>query len=483
MNRFLPYLFLAALFLSVAASDVVDLTSDNFQSTIEKNSYVLVSYTAPWCGHCKNLKPEFAKAATELKEKKIVLGNIDCTVEKDLCAQYQVQGYPTIKWFSKGQAQDYEAGRSKEDIVDFAVKFSGPAVTTLVDIDSVVEFSKEGNLVTVAFVAEDDSSSMALVQELGEEMRSTMRFGVFHGVMEGVESTPSLSLYRSFEEEPVAYTGEFTKTAIEEFFQLESFSLIDEISPQNYRQYLSRQLPLVWIFTPSGAVDEIVNVFKQAAVSVKGKLSLVHLDGENYKRHAENFGLDTSKFPAVAVDDFVNSKKYLYPQDEEVTVDAVSKFLTDVLEGSVSPHVKSEPLPEKNDEPVFVIVALSYNEIVMDTSKDVLVEYYAPWCGHCQQLEPKYNELGEMFKDHDTVVIAKVDATANDVPADIQGFPTIKFFPANAKETPITFEDARTTSDLAKFVLTHSSTLTFEQKAALEPEDTEGDEDDEKDEL
>ena len=50
------------------------------------------------------------------------------------------------------------------------------------------------------------------------------------------------------------------------------------------------------------------------------------------------------------------------------------------------------------------------------------------------------------------VTIAKVDATANDVPDEIQGFPTIKLFPAGGKEEPITYSGSRTIEDLAEFV-------------------------------
>jgi protein disulfide-isomerase A1 len=71
-------------------------------------------------------------------------------------------------------------------------------------------------------------------------------------------------------------------------------------------------------------------------------------------------------------------------------------------------------------------------------------------------LAPKYEELAKLYADNpdfaSKVTIAKVDATANDVPQSIQGFPTIKLFPAGSKDSPIEYSGSRTIEDLAEFI-------------------------------
>ncbi|VDK85333.1 unnamed protein product, partial [Cylicostephanus goldi] len=74
--------------------------------------------------------------------------------------------------------------------------------------------------------------------------------------------------------------------------------------------------------------------------------------------------------------------------------------------------------------------------IVNDESKDVLIEFYAPWCGHCKAFEPKYKELAaKLKKTEPNLVIAKMDAIANDAPSpySVEGFPTIYFAPSSKK--------------------------------------------------
>jgi protein disulfide-isomerase A1 len=95
----------------------------------------------------------------------------------------------------------------------------------------------------------------------------------------------------------------------------------------------------------------------------------------------------------------------------------------------------------------------------MDPTKDVLVEFYAPWCGHCKSLAPIYEELAQSLKHNTNLVIAKMDSTANEVESvSIQGFPTIKFWPANNKSAPLDFNGDRTVEGFTKFLAENGAT-------------------------
>ena len=108
------------------------------------------------------------------------------------------------------------------------------------------------------------------------------------------------------------------------------------------------------------------------------------INAKDFGQHAGNLNLEADKFPAFAIQDVVKNGKYPFDQSKKLTEKAIGAFVQDFVDGKVKPSVKSEPIPEKQEGPVTVIVAHNFQEVVIDNDKDVLVEFYAPWCGHCK---------------------------------------------------------------------------------------------------
>jgi len=186
------------------------------------------------------------------------------------------------------------------------------------------------------------------------------------------------------------------------------------------------------------------------------------------KRLGDYIGVTEADTPCVRIINPTKDGAVLkYEMTGEVTNESLVRFYNDYAAGKLSPAFKSEPVPESQNEPVYVLVGKSFADVVMDSTKDVLVEFYAPWCGHCKSLAPIYDELATKLKNNSNIVVAKMDATANEAEGvNVQGFPTIKFYPATDK-TPVDYSGDRTVDGFVKF-LKEKGTVAWVDEAASE---------------
>lgn len=119
-----PLLVLAASSSALfpSSSDVVELTPANFDRLVtQSDSLWIVEFYAPWCGHCKNLVPEYSAAAKALKGV-VKVGAVDADAHKALGGQFDVRGFPTIKMFGidKNKPSDFVGDRTVKGFVDAA---------------------------------------------------------------------------------------------------------------------------------------------------------------------------------------------------------------------------------------------------------------------------------------------------------------------------------------------------------------------------
>ncbi|KAH9909024.1 protein disulfide isomerase [Xylariomycetidae sp. FL2044] len=442
-----------------AASDVTQLKKDTFEDFIKGNDLVLAEFFAPWCGHCKALAPEYEEAATTLKEKDIKLVKVDCTEESELCQSYGVEGYPTLKIFrGLENITPYAGQRKAVAITSYMVKQSLPAVSILTS-ETIEDFKTQDKVVLVAYIDASDKSANETYTKVAEKFRDNYLFGATNDAAlakaEGV-TAPAVVLYKQFDEGKATYTEKFDEEAIEKFAKVASTPLIGEVGPETYSDYMSAGIPLAYIFSETAEErKELGDLLKPVAEKFRGKVNFATIDAKAFGAHANNLNLPTDKFPSFAIQETVKNQKFPFDSEKEITLDAITSFVEDFDAGKIEPSLKSEAVPETQEGPVTVVVGKTYENIVLDDSKDVLIEFYAPWCGHCKALAPKYDTLASLYADSefkDKVVIAKVDATANDVPDEIQGFPTIKLYPAGGKSEPVSYSGSRTVEDLIKFV-------------------------------
>ncbi|KAD6795526.1 hypothetical protein R6Q59_020577 [Mikania micrantha] len=199
---------------------------------------------------------------------------------------------------------------------------------------------------------------------------------------------------------------------------------------------------LVEFYAPwCGHCKKLAPEYEKLGASFKKSKSVLigKVDCDEHKSICTKYGV--SGYPTIQwfPKGSLEPKKYEGARTAEALVEFVN------LEGGT--NVKIAAVPSS----VVVLNSENFNEVVLDGKKDVLVEFYAPWCGHCKSLAPTYESLAAAFKNEEDVVIANIDADNHKDIGEkygVSGFPTIKFFPKNNKEG----EDYEGGRDIDSFV-------------------------------
>jgi len=446
--------------------DVLVLSARSFDNVIKTHDLILVEFYAPWCGHCKKLAPEYSKAAAKLKKNTppIPLAKVDATVEKSLATEFGIDGFPTLKVFKNGEMSEYEGGRTEGSIVNYMKKKAGPVAKNLECIEDTKKFVEEaGEVAIIGFFDDIESKSAKIFLKLAAGVED-IQFGITSsGIVKneyGV-SSGTVTVFKTYDQPR-------TDFLVEENTDIEGFArdvigatshLIEVYSDDRATAIFGGLLVHALVLTDANSNEykAIEAGIRKIAAEMKGEILFVIIP-KTASHVYDYFGVKTEDTPVFLVSDMRTerqNKKYFF-EGKLTSPDEVKSFITDVLQGKLTPALKSEE-PEEDDltEPVKVVKGKTFKQIVMNNKNDVLLELYAPWCGHCKKLAPIYDELAENLEGIETITIAKIDATANEIDhpkVTNKGFPTIFFFRADAKDNPIQYEGSRDVDGFIKFL-------------------------------
>ncbi|XP_053132900.1 protein disulfide-isomerase A2 isoform X2 [Hemicordylus capensis] len=396
---------------------ILVLKEHNFGQALQKHQLLLVEFYAPWCGHCQALAPEYAKAAAMLKNESsaLRLAKVDATQEQALGTEFGVTGYPVLKLFRNGNRThptDFAGERDAEGIVKWLKRKAGPSAVLLEDEAEATAFLAAHPVAVVGFFHDLEDEDVLLFHEVaGDAPDVAFALTSRQALFQKYEVTGNrVRLFRSQGDEPQAdfpVDEELGLDAAElaRFVTVQSLDLVMEFTSKNSSRIFGAKILhhlLLFINKTEVSQLELLGTFRGAAAAFRGQ-----------------------------------------------------------------PHLMSEEIPEDWDKhPVKVLVGKNFEQVAFDEAKNVFVKFYAPWCTHCKAMAAVWEQLGEKYKDHEDIIIAEVDATANEVAnLTIRAYPTLYYFPAGPSRKMTEYKSTR---DLETF------SLFLENKGELPPQEDPG---------
>ncbi|XP_059456898.1 protein disulfide isomerase-like 1-6 [Corylus avellana] len=446
--------------LTRAQRIVVELNSENTKRVIDGNEFVLVLGYAPWCARSAELMPQFAEAATSLKElgSSLLMAKLDADRYPKAASLLEIKGFPTLLLFVNGTSQAYTGGFSAEEIVTWARKKTGVPVIRIRSVAEAEEILKKYHTFVTGLFKKFEGPDYeefvkAAISDNGIQFIEVSDTDVAKVLVPAIKDTNNfIGIVKSEPERYTPYEGTFKMDKILEFLDCNKFPLVTKLTELNSARVYSSPIKLqVIVFAEADDFKNLLEPLQEVARKFKSKIMFIYIDitDENLaKPFLTLFGLEEAENTVVTAFNNRISSKFLLQSD--LIPANIEEFCSRLLDGTLSPYFKSQPIPDNSDSTIQIIVGKTFDDLVLSSPKNVLLEVHTPWCINCETTSKHVEKLAKHFKSLDNLVFARIDASANEHPKlQVDDYPTLFFYPASDKANPIKLSTKSSLKDLA----------------------------------
>lgn len=469
------------------------LTRENFKKFTTSGEHVLVTFYAPWDGHSKSFLKQFHELGTShtiSSDSRLKFGKVDATVEKELAKEFEVETYPQIILFRHGQPKEYKGSLAAngEGLRKWLRRNTHhkPAAW-LEGVDDVHVFTLGRPVCIVGFF--DDTGHLDNFHAAAYDFH--LDFGETSSKIATEKyktQRPGIIMFRNFAE-PAHFQGNVN--SLEEIKQFIATNMVPKVVDYAKKDQMERVFegPIaanVFLFRQQNdeEADKLEAEFAKAADQLYGRVHFISAGFDEQTLYSF-FAIRARDTPTVRL--YAHDLKYAYkgslkpdegkkevmktikdhdgndipnPKYDEEMASQTSKVFEDLIKfvdayekGKLVPILKSEKPPKSapSANEATVVVGRTFDEIVTQSNKHVMLFFYAPWCQTSKALMPLWDKLAEMYREYDEVTIAKMDATKNEAKGiHVKSYPTIYFYKSGDKPRHEEFDEKK--KDLASFI-------------------------------
>ncbi|XP_018558762.1 protein disulfide-isomerase [Lates calcarifer] len=440
---------------------VLQLKKGNFNRALRKHKQLLVHFYTPLSGDGHRVSAAFEGAAAELQESEVKLAVVDVAKEKDLAKDLNATGPPTIRLYLAGDKHNpvpCPVPQSSASILTWLKRRAGSAADLITEL-SQIEASEE--LTVVGFFKEQDHEYVQVFYSAAIELPDLRfavtqnsevisKYGLTHDVVLLLKKSKLIQAYKMM--------PQTSKEELIVFITVYQMDPVTEYTGKTVSQILTSPVlnhALLFVNKSSADFEEIYSAFNSAAEAFRLKILFVwvNVDEPRNGRMMEYFRVRDFEAPLIRLVNLTDHVTYHLPSDT-LDVETIKKFCQSYLEGKAKPKMQSEPIPEGWDKkPVKELVGMTLEKVAFNPDKTVFVLFYLPYSQESRALFSLWEELAKALQEREDVVVARIDASANDINMSMQGtYPSLCLFPALYAERVVVYKGKRKLKDLIKFL-------------------------------
>jgi len=403
-----------ALVSSVSAVVIPSLTKENYD-VITDGKIVFIKFFAPWCGHCKNLKPEYEKLAEDWADSEMALiAEVDCTAEgQSLCEEQDIQGYPTLKYGDPEFLEIYSGAWKYSEMSPFTKEHLKPSCTPKKLDLCDPEKKKQIESLLAMSTAELDK----LID--GKELLIKEAEQKFDKGVKGLDETHTqMKKVKDDKVEDIMEKGLRLMKSVQQHRGILPRTL-PSLTEENFDSLTEGKTVFLKFFAPwCGHCKAMANDWKKLWKiwdnSKTGFVAEVDCTSDDSQALCEKYKVQG--YPTLMYGNLTLSSE-LKTYDGGRSFDELSAFAEQNL---------------KPKEPTAVVNLTPDNYDSLTNGKTIFVKFFAPWCGYCKKMAPAWEQLAKEWVDDKIGLIGEVDCTTGEgtVMCDkhkIEGYPTIKY--------------------------------------------------------
>jgi hypothetical protein len=332
---------LASCASALATSNIIQYpTHDDFNSQLQDNERLLVSFTSQSLDSVIAFNNIFIQSA---ENSSTPLVSINCDTESSLCAEHDINAYPTVRLFERSQEAEirttrYRGPRTPKALQSFVKKRELPILSHLQAPDS--KFRRIDSIVIIAFLAPDDKALLDVFESVAQRHHSDFVFGyITDSAVAEKENVPvpSIICYRNDDNDNLMLSGSFSTADVDALLASAKTSFIKNFREKDLNTFMQRDKLTVYIFTSSPENTALRHELVSLAKTYQSYVTFGIVDTGRYAEMPANFGVKMDKDgTALVVHAPVNDNVFFYDQGKRIEKNAVEKMLTTILQGNAN---------------------------------------------------------------------------------------------------------------------------------------------------